>query len=143
MLGKSHLDYVVIDDSFTPLPKYGHLSQKTANYAAAEPALRASIETVLSLPDFPAFREMAGDPDAIIPPGGPNRTRDVITELLYFKARDGHELELKVYKSPNVAPDATLFYRMHGGGMTHYLDPRTHIFPDANNHEYRLVCWTP
>lgn len=122
MIKKSQLDYVSIDDSFTPLPKHGHLSEKTAEYAAIEPSLHAGMEAVLNLPDFPAFRELAGDPDAVMPPGGPDRVRDVVTELLFFKARDGSEIELKVYKSPNVLPDATLMIRMHGGGTTMLLE---------------------
>jgi hypothetical protein len=122
MIRKPQLDYVSIDDSFTPLPKHGHLSEKTADYAAIEPSLHAGIEAVLNLPDFPAFRELAGDPDAVMPPGGPDRVRDVVTELLSFKTRDGGEVELKVYKSPNVLPDATLMIRMHGGGTTMLLE---------------------
>lgn len=117
MIGKTHLDYVAIDKCFTPLPMYGHLSNKTAEYIAAEPAFQVANDAVLSLPDWPSFRELAGNADAAIPPGGPDRTRDVVTELMHFGARDGDELELKVYKSPNVAANATLMYRMHGGGM--------------------------
>lgn len=114
---KDKPEYVDIEVDFTPLPKYGHLSEKTPEFLAAEPAIDAAYNYLWSQPDFPAFRRAAGDPDAVMPPGGPDRYRDVVTELLQFPARDGHLLELKVYKSLNVRPDATLVYRMHGGGM--------------------------
>lgn len=140
MVGKSRLDYVTINTSFTPLPKYGHLSQKTADYVAAEPSLHAATEKLMRLPNWPAFREMAGDSDAVIPPNGPDRARDIVTELLYFKARDGYEIELKVYRSPNVVPDATLMYRMHGGGMNTSL--LVLVFRYTDNDKNRLVRGT-
>lgn len=93
-----------------------HLSQPTAEYEAARPAIDAVYSKLWALPDWPSFREAAGDADAAIPPGGPDRYRDVVTEFLHFPARDGQLIELKVYKSPNAKPNATLMYRLHGGG---------------------------
>lgn len=116
MLCKPQPQYADITGDFKPLPKHGHLSEKNAGYAAAESAIRAGYEPIYAAPDFPAFREMAGDADAALPPGGPDRTRDVVIELLQFPARDGTLIELKVYKSPSVRENATLMYRMHGGG---------------------------
>lgn len=110
------LKYYDLESPFTPLPKYGHLSEKTPELVAVEDAISAAYAQFYSLPDIPTFREAAGAPEAVMPPGGPDR-RDVVTELLRFPARDGHMVELKVYKSPDVIPDATLVYRMHGGGM--------------------------
>lgn len=63
------------------------------------------------------MRAAAGDPDAVMPPGGPDRYKDVVTELIDIPTRDGTVVELKVYKSPNVNENAVLMYRMHGGGM--------------------------
>lgn len=132
MIGmKDKPQYFDLDPDFKPLPKYGHLSEKTPEFLVAEDAMRTGYDRLWSLPDMPAFRETAGDEDASMPPGGPDRYRDVKTELLQFPARDGHLIELKVYKSPNVVPDATLVYRMHGGGMAHY--PSAHLASDHNS----------
>lgn len=106
--------YIEVAD-FKPLPKQGHLSAKIPAYEAAAPAIRQAYAPLADL-EFAAVREVAGDPDAVIPPGGPDRYKDVTTELVNFTARDGNVVELKIYKSPNVKPDAVLMYRMHGGG---------------------------
>ncbi|RYP69405.1 hypothetical protein DL770_008242 [Monosporascus sp. CRB-9-2] len=132
---KPKLEYVDLDADFKPLPKHGHLSQKIPEFAAAEPAIKAGYEKLWAAPDFPAFREMAGDVDAVMPPGGPDRYREVATELLQFPARDGEIIELKVYKSPNVVPDATLVYRMHGGGWcvgSHEVDGAENVYAAVN-----------
>lgn len=117
MLTKSSPSYVHVDPGFKPLPKYGHLSEPTPEFAAAESVIGAAHSILWDCPDWPTLRETAGDADATMPPNGPDRYRDVTTELIHFPARDGVTIELKVYKSPNVLPDATLMYRMHGGGM--------------------------
>jgi hypothetical protein len=116
MLLKTQLEYVDTKGDFKGLPKHGHLSQKIPEYAAAESAIDAAFSPLWNCPDFPTFRQIAGDADAAMPPGGPDRGRDVVSELLQFPARDGTMIELKVYKSPKVTQDATLMYRMHGGG---------------------------
>lgn len=113
---KPHPDYVNFDENFQPLPKFGDLSKKHPAYEAAEEAIRTSYSKLYSLPDIQSFRTAAGDADATIPPGGPDRYRDVTTQLMHFTTRDGHKAELKIYKSPNVQPHAVLMYRMHGGG---------------------------
>lgn len=109
--------YVDLDPDFKPLQKYGHLSEKKPEYTSIEAAIDAAYTPFAELP-FPEVRAKTGDPDAVMPPGGPDRYQDVETKLLNIPARDGHMLELKVYKSPQVEPNATLMYRMHGGGMT-------------------------
>ncbi|XXH04118.1 hypothetical protein Hte_010530 [Hypoxylon texense] len=132
---KDKPEYVDTDVDFKPLPKYGHMSEKTPEFLAAEPFLDAAYTRLWSQPDFPAFRQAAGDADAVMPPGGPDRYRDVTTELLQFPARDGYLIELKVYKSPNVRPNATLVYRMHGGGHVvgrHEVDGTENIYAATN-----------
>ncbi|KAI1193020.1 alpha/beta hydrolase fold-domain-containing protein [Nemania serpens] len=149
MIGmKDKPQYFDLDPDFKPLPKYGHLSEKTPEFLVAEDAMRTGYDRLWSLPDMPAFRETAGDEDASMPPGGPDRYRDVKTELLQFPARDGHLIELKVYKSPNVVPDATLVYRMHGGGFCvgrHEVDGAENVYAATNPNivvvsvDYRLA----
>jgi hypothetical protein len=114
---KTTYDYFDLKAPFAPLPKYGHLSKKTPEYEQAEPSIRKAYSALHDLPDFAAVRAAAGDPDAVMPPGGPDRYKDVVTELIDIPTRDGTVVELKVYKSPNVNENAVLMYRMHGGGM--------------------------
>ncbi|KAI1129332.1 alpha/beta hydrolase fold-domain-containing protein [Nemania abortiva] len=136
MIGlKDKPQYVDLDPEFKPLPKYGHLSEKTPEFLAVEDAIRIMYDKLWDLPDLPTFRQVAGNPDAVMPPGGPDRYRDVETELLHFSARDGHLIELKIYKSPHVAPDATLVYRMHGGGFcvgSHEVDGAENVYAATN-----------
>jgi hypothetical protein len=99
MLSKLEPTYVHPDPDFEPLPKYGHLSRPSPEFAAAESAIEAGYSHFWAAPDWPAFRKTAGDADAALPPNGPDRYRDVTTELLQFPARDGEMIELKVYKS--------------------------------------------
>ncbi|KAF3800814.1 Gibberellin receptor GID1A [Colletotrichum gloeosporioides] len=128
-------EYVDLDAEFHPLPKYGHLSAKHPVYAASEAAISAMYAQIQAQPDFASVRRVAGDADAPMPRGGPDRYRDVTTQLLYFKARDGEEIELKVYKSPNVRPNAVLMYRMHGGGWCvgrHEVDGAENVYAATN-----------
>ncbi|KAI1087023.1 alpha/beta-hydrolase [Rostrohypoxylon terebratum] len=145
---KDKPEYVDLDVDFKPLPKHGHLSEKTPEITEAEPAIAAGFDQLWALPDFVAFRQAAGDADAPMPPGGPDRHREVTTELLHFPARDGHLIELKIYKSPNVLPNATLVYRMHGGGWSvgrHEVDGAENVYAATNPNivvasvDYRLA----
>lgn len=113
---KSKPDYVDLDADFKPLPKHGHLTQHHAEYAAVQPVIDVMYDQIWALPDFDAFRLVGRGADAAVPPGGPDRARDVVTEFLRFPARDGHVVELKLYKSPKVQSGAALMLRMHGGG---------------------------
>lgn len=141
MIGlKDKPQFVDLDPGFKPLPKYGHLSEKTPEFLVVEDAIFAAYDQLWKLPDIPTFRQVAGDSDAALPPGGPDRYRDVKTELLHFPARDGHLIELKVYKSPHVAPDATLMYRMHGGGMAHVLSALSTLGAKYANLIYLAWC---
>jgi hypothetical protein len=114
---KDRPEYTDLDAEFKPLPKYGHYSETTPGWEAIAPDVRAAIDQLWTIPDFPTIRKLMGNPDAAMPPGGPDRYKEVNTELTHFPARDGHMVELKIYKSPQVKPDATCVYRMHGGGM--------------------------
>lgn len=83
---KSQSDYVDFDADFQPLPKLGHLSRKHPAYEAAEEAIGAGFSQLYCLPDFESFRNAAGDVDATIPPGGPDRYRDVTSTYKAFPA---------------------------------------------------------
>ncbi|KAI1763260.1 alpha/beta-hydrolase [Hypoxylon sp. FL1150] len=132
---KDKPEYVDIDVDFKPLPKYGHLPEKTSEFIAAELAIEPPHNYFWSQPNFPGFRRAAGDPNAVMPPGGPDRYRDVVAESLQLPARDAHLLEVKVSMSPDVRPDATLVYRMHGGGHVigrHEVDNTENIHAAVN-----------
>ncbi|KAI0423005.1 alpha/beta hydrolase fold-domain-containing protein [Xylaria grammica] len=153
MIGlKDKPQFVDIDPDFKPLPKYGHLSEKTPEFLEVEDAIATGYSQLWGLPDLLTFRRVAGDPEAVMPPGGPDRHREVETELLYFPARDGHLVELKVYKSPNVAAEATLMYRMHGGGYcvgSHEVDGAENVYAATNPNivvvsiDYRMAPENP
>ncbi|KAK7989882.1 hypothetical protein PG989_010197 [Apiospora arundinis] len=145
---KSKPDYVDLDTEFKPLPKYGHLTQPHAEYDAIQPVIDAMHDQVWTLPDFDAFRQVGHGIDAPIPPGGPDRTRDVVTEILQFPARDSQMIELKVYKSPKVQKGATLMLRMHGGGWCvggHEADGAENVYAAVHTNivvisvDYRLA----
>ncbi|KAM0558105.1 hypothetical protein ACHAPJ_005272 [Fusarium lateritium] len=132
---KTKYDYFDLTAPFTPLPKQGHLSKVAPEYEAVEPAIRKGYATLHDLPDFPAVRKAAGDPDAAMPPGGPDRYKDVVTELIDIPTRDGALIELKVYKSPKVNKNAVLMYRMHGGGWSlgrHEVDGVDNVYAATN-----------
>ncbi|KAF4457193.1 AB hydrolase superfamily protein B1A11.02 [Fusarium austroafricanum] len=149
---KTRCDYFDLTAPFTPLPKYGHLSKKTPEYEQAEPSIRETFQAAHGAPDFPTVRALAGDPDAVMPPGGPDRYKDVITELIDIPTRDGTKVELKVYKSPNVNKNAVLMYRMHGGGWClgrHEVDGVDNVYAATNPNiivvsvDYRLAPENP
>ncbi|POS74246.1 hypothetical protein DHEL01_v207362 [Diaporthe helianthi] len=140
---KSKSDYVDLEADFKPLPKYGHLSQKHPAYEAAEEAIGASYSKLYSLKDIEGFRSAAGDADASIPSGGPDRYRDVVTELMHFTTRDGHKAELKIYKSPDMEPNAVLMYPWCVG--RHEVDGAENVYAATNKKivvvsvDYRLA----
>ncbi|KAM0234857.1 hypothetical protein ACHAPO_006221 [Fusarium lateritium] len=132
---KANCDHVDLSAPFTPLPKYGHLSKKTFEFERAEPEIRKARSAVNCLPDFATVRVVAGDPDAVMPPGGPDRYKDVTTELIDISTRDGTNIELKVYKSQKVNRNAVLMYRMHGGGWClgrHEVDGIENVYAAMN-----------
>ncbi|KAI5458815.1 Alpha/Beta hydrolase protein [Mariannaea sp. PMI_226] len=145
---KSKPEHWDVDPNFVPLPKYGHLSEINPQFAVVQEAIDKAFDPIWAAPDWVTLRKFAPATDAEIPPGGPDRTRDIVTELLYFPARDGHIIELKVYKSPNVTSDATLMYKMHGGGFclgNHETDGAENVHAAARHNivvvsvDYRLA----
>ncbi|KAM0410296.1 hypothetical protein ACHAPZ_000891 [Fusarium culmorum] len=133
---KTNCDYVDLTAPFTPLPKYGHYSKISTDYQQAEPEIRKAREAMNCLPDIPTIRTMmGGDPDAAMPPGGPDRYKDITTQLIDIPTRDGTEIELKVYKSHKVNKNAVLMYRMHGGGWClgrHEVDGIENVYAAIN-----------
>jgi len=132
---KTKSDYFDLVTPFTPFPKHGHLSQKSPEYSAAEPFLREALSALNAQPDFPSMRAVAGDPDAVMPPNGPDRYKDIVTELIQIPTRDRVMIELKVYKSIKVNRNAVLMYRMHGGKWClgrHEVDGVDNVYAATN-----------
>ncbi|KAI8954137.1 alpha/beta-hydrolase [Xylaria longipes] len=149
---KDKPEYTDLNADFKPLPRYGHYSEATPEWEAIAPVLRAGMDQMWAISDFPTMRKLVGNPDAVMPPGGPDRYKEVNTELTHFPARDGHMVELKVYKSPTVKPDATCVYRMHGGGTvigSHEVDGVENVYAAMNPNvivisvDYRLAPENP
>ncbi|KAK5991571.1 Esterase LipI [Cladobotryum mycophilum] len=113
---KEKTEYVDLNPDFKPLPKYGHLSTIAPEFEAIKSTVDEALAEIWSAEDVKGLRLRRGNSDAIIPPGGPDRAKEVISEFIRIPARDGHQIELKLYKSPTVQKDATLLLYMHGGG---------------------------
>lgn len=115
------------EDEDVALYNYAYLSQPTPQFADLRDAIEKYYTDFHARSDgtMPSIRALAGDDDAAMPPGGPDRSRQVTSELLQFPARDGHSVELKVYRSAESRREnATLMYKMHGGGTCNVHDYR-------------------
>jgi acetyl esterase/lipase len=117
---KSKPEYIILSSDFKPLPKHGHLSAIDPEFAKVKDAADAAVapiwEPSLSMASFKEAWRIA--PPA--PEDCPVEGVDVLTSLKYCTARDGADIELKVYKSANkdARGDAALGMRFHGGGWT-------------------------
>lgn len=122
---KAYSEYIPYDPNFTPGPKNGHWTQREP-YPALDDAEKAAID---GLKDFKAFAQSAGlaefkkaiaSFDFDVPESCPKPGVDIDVSYLKAPVRDGTELELKVYacKKNSGKGDATLIFRMHGGGWT-------------------------
>lgn len=89
----------------------GYLAEITPEYAAMSEDITKQFSVLQRAPDQATFLAW-GRTD----PGYTYDHRGVVTEFLKFPARDGAEIELKVYRAKNVQKDAALIVRMHGGG---------------------------
>ena len=81
------------------------------------------------------MRAVAGDLDAVMPANGPDRYKDIVTELIKIPTRDGAKIELKVYRSTKVNHEAVLMYRMHGGKWCigrHEVDGVDNVYAATN-----------
>lgn len=117
VLLKSKSDYIPSDPGFKPLPKYGHLSKIDPEFAKVRDATDAAVAPMWEPElDMAAFKAawMTAPP---APEGTPVEGRDVLTETRTFKARDGADVGVKIYKSASPSTDrAALIVRFHGGG---------------------------
>ncbi|RGP73562.1 ab hydrolase superfamily [Fusarium longipes] len=132
---KTRSDYIDLTVPFTPLPRHGHLSKKTPDYEKAEPEIRKVRSAINDVPDFPMLRAVSDDADAVMPTGGPDRYKEITTELIDITTRDGATIELKVYRSHRVNKNAVLMYRMHGGGWCigrHEVDGIENVYAAIN-----------
>lgn len=124
------LEYVTLDPNFKPGPKNGHLSEKDPGYAAVEEATLAALNPMWG-DDIPMdkFKEAWATAPPAIPENCPVPGKDVLLSRTRVPVRDGTTVEIKVYRSPKVEPDAALVLRTHGGGWT----VGTHEMEEAEN----------
>ncbi|KAI1842263.1 hypothetical protein JX265_006890 [Neoarthrinium moseri] len=113
------MDYTVLDPNFKPGPKNGHLSGKDPNYAAVEQVTEDALRPMWG-GDVPMdkFKEAWATAPPAIPDNCPVAGKDVLLSKTKVPVRDGTTIEIKIYKSPKVQPNAALVFRMHGGGWT-------------------------
>ncbi|KAI6784203.1 uncharacterized protein J7T54_004749 [Emericellopsis cladophorae] len=94
---KSKAEYTPDDTNFTP-GKNSHLSALDPGFASLKPTIDPLIESVwepsLSLEDF---RKLWLN-DQTPPPGCPVEGEDVVSETRMIPMRDGHEIEIKIYR---------------------------------------------
>ena len=113
---KSKLDYITLDPAnFKPGPKNSHLSEIDPDFAAARPFLDKAMDDVWAITEVGPFRE-AWDMPQPLPDGWPAEGKEVVTSLRRVPVRDGADVEIKIYKSPQVKPDAAMVIKFHGGG---------------------------
>lgn len=112
--------HCTIDPNFKPLPKYGHLSEKTPMYAADKPRFDAMWGAVYSSSVPDESRRLGYEVIKALNDSIPRAT-DLHEYFLEYDTRDGKKGSLKVYKTKEVAngefgKPATLLLNFHGGG---------------------------
>ncbi|KAB5518200.1 Alpha/Beta hydrolase protein [Coniochaeta sp. 2T2.1] len=104
----------------TPLPKNGHISTPDPAYASSQTkaSLDSALVSIWKHKAWPTFRHAW---DTLLPPTPvqltwPRDGREVLTSFQHVPVRDGHKVEIKIYRRPDVTPGAAMVFRMHGGG---------------------------
>lgn len=112
---KSKAEYTPDHTIFTS-GKNSHLSTLDPGFASLKPTIDPLIEAVwepsLSLEDF---RKLWLN-DQTPPPGCPVEGEDVVSETRMIPMRDGHEIEIKIYRKKGDDRTKALMMRYHGGG---------------------------
>jgi acetyl esterase/lipase len=112
---KAMPEYIPVPDNFNPLPKNGHLSKIDPTFAAMKDAADAAVADLWKAKDWTTFRKNWELP-VQIPEWAPKEGKDVLTSTRQVPVRDGAQVEIRLYKSPNVQKNAALVLKMHGGG---------------------------
>jgi acetyl esterase/lipase len=112
---KSKPDYTPEDPNFKP-GKNSHLSVLDPDFASLKSTIDPLIEDVwkpsLSLEEF---RKLWLN-DQTPPPGCPVEGEDVVSETRMIPMRDGHKIEIKIYRKKDDDRTKALMMRYHGGG---------------------------
>ncbi|CAI6094598.1 unnamed protein product [Clonostachys chloroleuca] len=111
MLYKEKTEYTTADANFQPLPKHGHLSKMTPEFAELKDATDQMFKPMWEITDMATLLKV-GRTD----PGTTYEDRGIVTEFIQFPASDGTLIELKIYRQPKVQENAALILRLHGGG---------------------------
>lgn len=122
---KAVSEYVPFDPNFVPGPKNGHWTLRDP-YPALDDAEEASQQSLMGFKEFAKsaglaeFKKAIASFDFDVPERCPKPGLDLDISYLKAPVRDGHEVELKVYASKKNSGkgNATLIFRMHGGGWT-------------------------
>lgn len=111
MLYKEKTEYTTADANFQPLPKHGHLSKMTPEFAELKDAIDQMFNPMWEITDMATLLKV-GRTD----PGTTYEDRGIVIEFIQFPASDGTLIELKIYRQPKVQENAALILRLHGGG---------------------------
>lgn len=99
---------------------------KYAHYATPDPDFDRykDMESPFASIDglsVPAMREIASTLPVSFPYDETTVTSSVVVRHQQIQARDGAELDLRIYTDQSVGAKAILFFVTHGGGMYSYL----------------------
>ncbi|KAI1332941.1 esterase [Xylariaceae sp. FL0255] len=125
--------YFQIPADFKPGPKNGHMSEKHPVYAGAEKQVAEGMKQVWAGTLEQARSALASMPVAT-PERCPEPGKDVLISQKMVPVRDGAKVEIQIYKSPKVEPDAALVLHFHGGGWTvggHFSEEAEHRYLGA------------
>lgn len=130
MLYKEKTEYTTADANFQPLPKHGHLSKMTPEFAELKDATDQMFKPMWEITDMATLLKV-GRTD----PGTTYEDRGIVTEFIQFPASDGTLIELKIYRQPKVQENAALILRLHGGGESNSI---TSVYEDGHGSFYSL-----
>lgn len=91
--------------------KYAHYSDIDPEFEKVKAVTEKMVDQLFSLP----VKEMRAA-FAVEPPRPEDFPENIETEDKDVTVRDGAKIPIRIYKAPDVKPDATLYYVMHGGG---------------------------
>jgi hypothetical protein len=106
-----------------PKPKYGHLSQVHPDWATLKDAADKNFEQLWKLPFEDFKKEWDTFPPALVE-DSPVVDKDITIEHVKVPARDGTQIEIRIYKHIKPVQNALLNLNCHGGGMLNQFERR-------------------
>ncbi|PGH04238.1 hypothetical protein GX51_03583 [Blastomyces parvus] len=115
----------------TTRSKYGHLAAPHPVFETLKDEASKLVESIYAIKDIEQFKAAWNAFPPVLFDDGPVVGQDITIEHTNIAVRDGAEVELRIYKPINPAPDASLLFVSHGGGWTIF----THDVEEAQNRQ--------